>query len=488
LLFYLLSKLNKERKVIIYKMNKILSFFKLKENGTTVSKELIAGATTFFAMVYIIFVNPGILSQTGMPINGVFLATIIATVVGTLVMGLFANVPYALAPGMGLNAFFTYTVCFGMGFTWQEALALVFICGLINVVITVTKIRKAIIKAIPKSLQNAIGGGIGIFIAYIGLLNVGAISFGAVPGLAAFNDLNIVLALIGLIITIALLLLKVKGAILIGIIATTIIGIPLKVTSLSGLTWNIGQPFVEMFTTWTDADLVTHAPLFGEVFNGIGSLFSDASRLPLALMAIFAFSLTDTFDTIGTFIGTGRQSGIFTDEDLLAVEDGKGFKTKMEKALFADSIATSVGAIFGTSNTTTYVESAAGIEAGGRTGLTSVFTAILFALCILVAPIVGIIPAAATAPALIVVGIMMVASFKEINWTDFAEAVPVFFAGVLMALSYNISMGIAFGFIFFVIVKLFTKKAKEIHPIVWGSSALFIVYFVLNALSAAGII
>lgn len=455
-------------------------FFKLTENKTTFGKEMLAGATTFFAMVYIIFVNPSILGETGMPMGAVFLATIFATVIGTMFMGLFANVPYAVAPGMGLNAFFTYTVCFGLGFTWQEALTLVFICGLINIIITVTKVRKYIIKAIPKSLQNAIGGGIGIFIAYIGLLNVGGIEFGAVPALTSFASLIPVLAIIGVVITVVLLLLKVKGAILIGIVATTIIGIPMGVTDVSSLSsgWDIATPFKELGTT------------FGVIFtkDGFGSLFSSVSKIPMAILAIFAFSLTDTFDTIGTFIGTGRKSGIFTDEDLTAIEHGNNFKTKMEKALLADSVATSVGAIFGTSNTTTYVESAAGIGAGGRTGLTSVFTAILFFLCIFIAPVVGIVPSAATAPALIVVGVMMLSSFKEIEWSDLTEAIPAFFAGILMALAYSISTGIAFGFIFYVIVKVCTGKIKEIHPIMWGSTALFIVYYVLMALYAAKII
>ncbi|HHX79747.1 MAG TPA: NCS2 family permease [Acholeplasmataceae bacterium] len=484
-------------------------FFKLKENRTTVTKELVAGATTFFAMVYIIFVNPIILVQAGteanpMPYGGIFLATIIAAVIGTLVMGLFANVPYAQAPGMGLNAFFTYTICGIMGFSWQEALGMVFICGLINVIITVTKIRKMIVKAIPESLQHAIGGGIGLFIAYIGLKNAGMLNFTAdpgnwslldptvpmeqsgifvnstiVPAITDFSSVVPVLAIIGLVITIVLLLLKVRGAILIGIILTTVIGIPLGVTDLAPLKsvfTGIGEPFKELGTT------------FGAAFKGIGTVFNDASRIPMVLLAIFALSLTDTFDTIGTFIGTGRRSGIFTDEDIAAIEDSKGFKTKMEKALFADSIATSVGAIFGTSNTTTYVESTAGIEAGGRTGLTSVFTAILFLLCVFLAPIAKIVPAAATAPALIVVGVLMAGSFKDINWNEFSEAVPAFFTALLMTLAYNISIGIAFGFIFYVIVKLCQKKVREIHPVLWGSTGLFLVYFILMALNGAGII
>ncbi len=481
-------------------------FFKLKENGTNVSTEIMAGVTTFFTMVYIIFVNPGILSATGMPWGAVFLATIISAAVGTLVMGLFANVPYAQAPGMGLNAFFTYTVCFGLGFSWQQALAMVFLCGIINIIITVTKIRKSIIKAIPVSIQNAIGGGIGIFVAYIGIKNANFIQFlsdntnlvsvngdafaadatytgifsavtsgGIVPELVKFNTAGVLLAVIGLLITVVLLVLKVKGAILIGIAATTVIGIPMGIVDLSSASISfasLGESFTELGTT------------FGAAFGSEGmlSLFSDPAKIPLVLITVFAFSLSDTFDTIGTFIGTGRRSGIFSAEDQKALETSTGFKSKMDKALFADAIATSIGAVFGTSNTTTYVESAAGIGAGGRTGLTSVVTAVLFLLCSFLAPVAGLVPAAATAPALIVVGVMMLSAFKDIKWDDFEEAVPAFFAGIFMALCYSISYGIAAGFIFYCIIKMCKGKMKEVHPILWVSALLFLVNFVVLAI------
>ncbi|HPT86367.1 MAG TPA: NCS2 family permease [Bacillota bacterium] len=467
-------------------------FFKLQENGTKVSTEILAGLTTFFAMSYIIFVNPAMLSQTGMPWGAVFLATIFASVIGTLVMGLFANVPYAQAPGMGLNAFFTYTVCFALGFTWKQALAMVFICGLVNILITATKIRKSIIKSIPVSLQNAIGGGIGIFIAYIGVKSAGLLSFtsdpgryklldsgtviadaGAVPALVTLNDPVVLLSIIGLIITIALLVFKVNGAILIGIFSTTIIGIFMGVVDVSKIstTAGVADAFKALGST------------FGQALGkeGMLSLFSDASKIPLVLMTIFAFSLSDTFDTIGTFIGTGRRSGIFSAEDEKAMESSSGFKSKMDRALFADAIATSIGALFGTSNTTTYVESAAGIGSGGRTGLTSVVTALLFLACIFLAPVAGIVPAAATAPALIVVGIMMMSSFKEIKWDDMNEAIPAFFAGVFMALCYSISYGIATGFIFYCIVKICKGQSKEIHPILLVSTLLFILNFIILA-------
>jgi len=446
--------------------------FKLKQNGTTIGREIIAGLTTFFAMAYIIVVNPNMLSQTGMEWGAVFLATIIAAVIGTLIMGLVANVPYAQAPGMGLNSFFTFTVCFGLGFTWQQALSMVFICGLINILITVTKLRKYIIKAIPRSLQNAIGGGIGIFVAYIGLLNIGIIDFSAgVPALATLNQASLWLFLIGLALTVILLVCKVKGAILIGIVATALIGIPMGVTA-TGDTISFTEACSQLPQT------------FGAIFTseGLGSLFTDLSKLPLVLITIFAFSISDTFDTIGTFIGTGRRTGIFSDEDEQAMNTAPGFKSKMDKALFADATATSIGAIFGTSNTTTYVESAAGIGAGGRTGLTSVVVSICFIISAFLATFVSAIPSAATAPALVAVGIMMMSSFKEIKWDDLEEAIPAFFAGIFMALCYSISYGIAAGFIFYCITKICKGKIKEIHPILWVATVLFILNFVLLAL------
>jgi AGZA family xanthine/uracil permease-like MFS transporter len=473
-------------------------FFKLKENGTNVRTEIVAGFTTFFAMAYIIMVNPSMLTLAGtesnpFPTGAIFLATIIAAIIGTLVMGLFANVPYAQAPGMGLNAFFVFTVVHQLGFTWQQALAMVFLCGVINVLITVTKIRKLIIKAIPVSMQHAIGGGIGIFIAYIGVKSAGLLSFtsdpgtytqfgeggtviansSAVPALVNLDNKFVWLALIGIALTMILLVLKVKGAILISIIATAIIGIPLGVTQFSSE------------NSFSFMEAVNALPTtFGAAFSkeGLGSLFSDMSKLPLVLITIFAFSLSDTFDTIGTFIGTGRKTGIFDEEDQKALEGSSGFKSKMDKALFADSIATSIGALFGTSNTTTYVESAAGIGAGGRTGLTSVVTALLFAVSAFFAPLVSIIPAQATAAALIAVGIMMLSSFKEIEWDELSTAIPAFFAGIFMALCYNISYGIAAGFIFYCIVKTVQGKAKEVHPVLWVSSALFVINFIVLAL------
>ncbi len=447
-------------------------FFGYTAAGSSLRTEITAGLTTFFAMAYILFVNPSILAQSGMEWGAVFLATIIASVIGTLIMGLVANVPYAQAPGMGLNAFFVFTVCFGLGFKWQQALSMVFICGIINVLITVTKVRKYIIKAIPVSLQNAIGGGIGLFVAYIGLLNVGIINFDAgVPALSTLNTPTFWVFLIGLALVVVLHLLKVKGAMLIAIVVTALIGIPFGVTATQD-TVSFTEACKALPTT------------FGAIFtkDGIISLFNDPAKLPLVLITIFSFSITDTFDTIGTFIGTGRRTGIFSDDDEKNMDVGTGFKTRLDKALFADATATSIGAIFGTSNTTTFVESAAGIGAGGRTGLTSVVTALCFALSAFLATFVSAVPYAATAPALVMVGIMMISSFKAIDWEDLDEAIPAFFASIFMAICYSISYGIAAGFIFYCIVKVCRKKANEIHPILWCCTGLFILNFVLLAL------
>lgn len=479
-------------------------FFQLEANHTTKRREIIAGLTTFFAMSYILFVAPDTLSLTGMPSQAVFLATIIASATGTLIMGLFANVPYALAPGLGLNAFFTYTVVFALGFSWQEALALVFLCGMINILITVTKIRKLIIVAIPEVMQHAIGGGIGVFVAYIGLKNSGFLQFtsdassilsvnggaatahtfkngidsvvsggGIVPALVNFTQPGALVALIGLLLMAVLVVKKVPGAVLIGIVATTLIGIPFGVTNLhiSGAN-TLGHAISQLGTT------------FGAAFSskGFGSLFTDAHHILLSIMTIFAFSFSDIFDTLGTFIGTGRRTGIFTSADMQAMEKGHGFSSKMDKALFSDAIATGVGSIFGTSNITVFVESAAGIGAGGRTGLTAVVVAICFGLSSLLSPLIAIVPSQAVAPALVMVGVMMMSSFKEIDWSNLEDAIPAFMASIVMGLIYNISYGIAAGFIFYCLIKLITGKAKEVHPVLWVVTAGFILDFVFMAL------
>ncbi|MCL2461652.1 MAG: NCS2 family permease [Defluviitaleaceae bacterium] len=469
--------------------------FKLKQYGTTTRTEIFAGITTFFTMAYIIFVNPSILSNTGMSYSGVFVATILASVIGTLIMAFVANVPYALAPGMGLNALFTFTVCGVMGFKWQEALAMVFICGVINIIITVTGFRRMIIRSMPKVLQSAIGAGIGLFIAYIGFNDAGFLSFSSgVPAMVTFSHADVVLTAVGVVIIIILMVRKVKGAILIGILAVTVI------TLLAIL---LGLNPQSVFPGQADAAgnlATTSSTFFGSIFSkSIGAslsgikdtafkldfkgLFADPGRTMLALTAVIAFILTDIFDALGTFIGTGRRSGIFDANDEKLLYEGKGLKmqSRMDRALFADLTATIFGSFLGTSNTTTYVESSAGIAEGGRTGLTSVTVAVLFLLCLLLAPVAGLIPSAATAPALIVVGVLMIASIADIDWHNFEDAAVAFLAAVIMPFSYSITNGIAFGFIFFVIIKLVRGKIKEIHPIVYVFTALFIINFILQA-------
>jgi len=452
--------------------------FGLKAQGTNVRTEIVAGITTFMTMAYIIFVNPNILSQTGMNWGAVYVATILAAAIATFIMAFVANVPYAQAPGMGLNAMFTYVVCLGMGLPWEQALAIVFICGIINIIITVTKIRKMIIYAIPKSLQYAISGGIGLFIAYIGLIGGHILSFtpdseadaaGAfskvVPAIVDFTSPDSILTIIGLVIIVVLMLLKVKGAILIGIIATTLIGIPMGVTQLPE-SFSFAVPSL--------------APTFFKL--DIAGLFSDTSQLFKILALILTFSLADTFDTIGTFLGTGRKTGIFDQLDEEALRSGKGFSSRLDKALFADATATSIGALLGTSNTTTYVESAAGIAVGGKTGLTSATVGILFLLSLFLSPVAAMVPAAATSAALIVVGILMAESIGKIAWEELEEAIPAFFTVVVMPLAYSITTGIQIGFLFYCITKIFTKKAKEVHPIMYIVTVIFLIDYLIKAL------
>ncbi|MGT2771587.1 NCS2 family permease [Streptococcus marimammalium] len=465
-------------------------FFKLKENNTTVRTEIIAGLTTFFAMSYILFVNPAMLSQTGMPAQGVFLATIIGAVAGTLMMAFYANLPYAQAPGMGLNAFFTYTIVFSLGYSWQEALAMVFLCGIISVIITLTKIRKAIINSIPQSLKYAISGGIGIFLAYVGIKNAGLLTFttdpgnyialgeGAqegsatiisnssiVPSLVLFTDPKVIVAIIGIFITAFFVIKNIKGGVMLSIILTTIIAIFAGVVNLSQIDFasnNIGAAL-------SDLKVVFGSALGSQ---GLGSLFSDAARIPEVLLAILAFSLTDIFDTIGTLIGTGEKVGI------VVSDDNAGVTHELDKALFSDLVGTTVGAIAGTSNVTTYIESAAGIGAGGRTGLTALVVALLFSVSSLFSPLLAIVPSAATAPILIIVGIMMLASMKKIKWDDMSEAIPAFFTSIFMGFTYSITHGIAAGFIFYTLAKIFKGQLKDVHPIIWILDVLFILNFI----------
>ena len=411
-------------------------------------------------MSYILFVNPAMLSQTGMPAQGVFLATIIGAVAGTLMMAFYANLPYAQAPGMGLNAFFTFTVVFSLGYTWQEALGMVFICGIISLIITLTKIRKTIIESIPGSLRAAISAGIGVFLAYVGIKNAGLLKFSidpgtytvagesvekaqsaitanssATPGLVAFNDPAVLVALVGLAITVFFVVKGIKGGVILSIFATTVVAISVGLVNLSLIDLsqnNLGTAFKEL----------------GEIFGvaigpkGLGALFTDTARLP------------QTFES-----------------------------ERLDKALYSDLIGTSIGAIAGTSNVTTYVESAAGIGAGGRTGLTALVVAICFAISSFFSPLLAIVPTVATAPILIVVGIMMLGSLKNIEWDDLTEAIPAFFTSIFMGFSYSITHGIAAGFIMYALVKTVKGQAKEVHTMIWILDALFILNFVSLALA-----
>ena len=446
--------------------------FHLKDNKTSISKELLAGLTTFAAMAYIIVVNPATLTGFGAP-GAMFIATILASALSTALIGLIANIPYAAAPGLGLNntaanILAGYTA-YLVGLSPQGIIAVVLLSGLINVLITVTNIRKYIITAIPRTLQNAIGAGIGMFIVYIALCNVGIVHFGF--GIPAINTAiawqPLLVFGVGLLLTVFLLLRGVTGAILIGIVVATLLGIPLGVTNFS-----TGYSISEAFAAYKD--------WFGTpITQGLPEVFSNFKNFIPTLIGILSFSLSDIFDTIGTFIGTGKVSGIFTDEDLEGMKTSHGMNNKMDRALFADAIATPIGALLGTSSTTTYVESAAGIGAGGRTGLTSLVVAACFLLSLPFAGFVSGIPSAATAPALVVVGIMMMAPLKEIEWGDLDEAIPAMCASVPMALTYGITNGIMLGFWAYTFVKLCRGKIKDVHPIILVSDILFILNYVL---------
>ena len=452
-------------------LNKI---FKLKENKTTVATELIAGLTTFMAMSYIIFVNPAILSQTGMDYNSVYVATILASMIGTFILGVVANVPYVQSAGLGLNALFTYTICGTMGFTWQQALAMVFICGVINVLITLTSVRKKVIKAIPPFMQDAITVGIGLFITYIGVKSAGLIEFAVsavnngvanaadvVPQLATFSTKEIILAVIGIIITAILVSKKVKNSYLLSIIITTIIGLFIGVTELPDFANYSVIPSIK--------------PTFLQL--DFAGLFTAKAGLIVIFMTIFTLIISDLFDTIGTFIGTGKKSGIFK------LDEEGNMPKNLEKALVCDSSTTIIGSLLGTSNVTTYVESSVGIDAGGRTGLTAVSAALCFGISLFLAPIVACVPMAAIAPILIFVGISMIENIVKIDWKDMLMAIPAFFIIVMMPLSYSITTGIQFGFILYVVVNLVNKKGKEVSPIIYVFTILFIIDFIYKALS-----
>ena len=445
--------------------------FKLKENNTTVSKELIAGLTTFMAMSYALFVIPSILSQTGMEYQSVYGATIIASVLGTLFLALFANVPYAQCAGIGLASLVTYTVCGTLGYSWQQALAMVFICSLINITITFTSLRKKIIKAIPSFIQESITVGIGLFIAYIGLVDAGIISFGAssitdgmannvVPQLSVFSNRSVILALIGLVFTIILVVKKVKGAYLIGILTTTLIGIPLGVT---------GSPDFSNYSIIPNiSSTFLHLDFVG--------LFSIKTSILVVLMTIFTLCISDLFDTVGVFIGTGKKSGIFK------IDEKGNMPKNLEKAILADCFGSCFAGVLGTTNVTTYIESSSGIEAGGRTGLTSVFTAICLILTLFLAPLIKCVPMAAVAPVLVMVGCSMLENVSNINFKDLVIGIPSFFVIAMIPLGYSITTGIQFGFIAYSITAIVTGKGNKVSPIVYVFSFLFIMQFIFNVL------
>ncbi len=447
--------------------------FKLKQNKTNVITEFIAGLTIFISISYIIFVNPKILSQTGMDYNAIYSATIIASVIGTTIMGLFANVPYVQSAGLGLNALFTYTICGSLGFTWNQALAMVFICGIINILITATSIRKKLIKAIPSFLQDAITVGIGLFIAYTGFKNAGFIQFSVsdiqngissgsstIPSIVNFNQMSTILSVIGLFITTILVLKKVKGAYLIGILLTTIIGLPLGVTKLPDFSNYTILP--SMDSTFLKLDFV--------------GLLNAKTGIVTVVMTIFTLCISDIFDTVGTFIGTGKKAGIFK------VDENGNIPKKLEKALFADSIATSIGALLGTSNVTTYVESSAGIIAGGRTGLTAVFASMCFIIALFLSPIIACVPMEAIAPILILIGASMISSIMNIDFEDISTSLCTFFTIVIMPFTYSITTGIEVGFLFYILSNIVTKKNK-VSIMIYIFSLLFMLDFIYKAIS-----
>ena len=427
-------------------------YFKLKENGTTVRTEVLAGVTTFLTMAYILAVNPGILSVAGMPADSVFMATALASFLATLVMALVARLPFALAPGMGLNAFFAFAVVLGMGKSWQFALTAVFIEGIIFLLLTAFNIREAIINSIPANIKKAISVGIGLFIAFIGMQNAGMIvnNDATLVGIGSLGSMPALLATIGLLLTGVLLAFKVKGALLIGIVVSTLIGIPMGVTSVEGF---------KLF-----GPLPSLSPVFFK-FVGFNEIFS----LDM-LVVLFTFLFVDMFDTVGTLIGVSTKAGILNDD---------GSIPRAKQALFADAIGTTAGAILGTSTVTTYVESAAGVEEGGRTGLTALTTAILFLIAIFFAPLFLLVPGAATAPALILVGLFMMSPVKDIEWGDVTEGLPAFLTLIMMPLTYSIAEGIVWGLLSYILLKVFTGKFKDVSIVTYVVGIFFVLSFIV---------
>jgi AGZA family xanthine/uracil permease-like MFS transporter len=435
-------------------MESLNTYFKLGENKTTIRTEVLAGLTTFMTMAYILAVNPDILSAAGMDKGAVFTATALASLVATLVMALYAKLPFALAPGMGLNAFFAFTVVLGMGHSWQFALTAVFLEGLVFIALTAFNIREMIVNSIPNNMKHAISVGIGLFIAFIGLKNAGIIvsspatfvTLGDVTNLT--DNAGAVVALLALVLTGVLLALKVKGALLIGILAGTVIGLAFGVTQLP---------------TSFDLTPPSLSPIFMK-FEWAQILTFDM------LIVVFTFLFVDMFDTVGTLIGVSSKANML---------DKEGRVPRVKQALMADAVGTTFGAMLGTSTVTTYVESAAGVSEGGRTGLTSLTVAILFFLALFLSPIFLMIPGAATAPALILVGAMMMTPIKNIDFDDYTESIPVFLTIIMMPLTYSISEGILFGVLSYVILKLLTGKFKDISVVTAVLAVLFLLKFLM---------
>lgn len=422
--------------------------FKLSENGTTVRTEIIAGLTTFLTMAYIIFVNPAILSDAGMDRGAVFVATCLAAAIGCFIMGFVANYPIAQAPGMGLNAFFTYAVVLGMGYTWQAALAAVFCSGVLFILLSVFKIREWIINSIPMSLRTGISAGIGLFLAFIALKNAGIVADNpaTLVSLGHITSLPSVLAALGFFLTIALVHRGLKGAVMIAILAVTALGIifgDVKWSGLMSVPPSIAPTFMQLD--------------FSAVFE-IGMI-----------SVVFAFLFVDLFDTAGTLVGVAQKADLID-------KDGK--IPRLNKALLADSTATSVGALLGTSNTTSFVESTAGVAVGGRTGLTAVVVGILFLLALFFSPLAGMIPAYATAGALFYVAILMMSGLVSIDWRDITEAAPVVVTCLLMPLTFSIAEGISLGFIAYAAIKAMSGKGRDVSMSVWVMSAIFIIKYV----------
>ena len=446
-------------------------FFKLKQNNTNVKTEVMGGITTFMTMAYILAVNPQILSASGMDSQAVLMATAIASFIGTVVMALAANYPFALAPGMGLNAYFAYTVVLQMGYSWQFALFAVFLEGLVFIVLSLTNVREAIFNAIPLQLKKGISVGIGLFIAFIGLQNAKLVVAGStlvtiVDFTENFSTVGIgaLLAVIGTLITVILSVKKVNGAILIGIIATWLLGIVCELTGI--YTVDVEAGFYSLLPAWSEFNLGAIGQTFGQCFAP--EAFVNVRWFDL-IVIMCSFLMVDMFDTLGTVIGVANKAKML---------DENGKLPRVKEVLLADAVATSAGAVLGTSTTTTFVESSAGVSAGARTGLASIVTGVLFLLAIFLSPVFCAIPGFATAPALIYVGFLMISSVVEIDMNDFTESIPAYLCLIGMPLFYSISEGIVFGVISYVVINLFCGKAKKITPLMYVLAFLFVLKYI----------